>query len=55
MFDGREQGGTRSDEHNEACLLVGGTVWGMVQCAAEEIDSRLLSIVCVDTEHAAMV
>ena len=54
MFDGRQQGGTRGDEHNEACSLVRGSVWGIVQCAALEMNSRLSLMVCIDTEALVM-
>ena len=29
-------------------------MWGMVRCAALEIDSRVLSMVCIDAEDVAI-
>jgi len=52
--DVSESGGaTRSADNNDdtTCSLVGGSVWGMIRSAALEIDSRVLSMVCIDTDH----
>ena len=50
--DASESGKTKSDDYDETCSLVGGSVWGMVRCAALEMDSRALSMVCIDTDDA---
>ena len=48
--DASESGKTRSEDYDETCSLVGGSVWGMVRSAAMEMDSRVLSMVCIDTD-----
>ena len=40
--DASESGKTRSNDHDERCSLVGGSVWGMVQSAAMEMDSSVV-------------
>ena len=44
-------GDSEKDSCDDACMLVGGSVWGMIRSAALEIDFRLLSMICIDTDH----
>ena len=51
--DTSESDRPRSGDYDEMlCSLVGGNVWGMVRSAAVEMDSRVLSMVCIDTDDA---
>ena len=37
---------------NSKQMLAGGLIWGLVRTAALEIDSRKISIVCIDTDSS---